>query len=356
MKKIALICLFALGTSLGASAHDFTVTSGNNKLFFAITDQKAHKAEVTFEGSITQHNPSELEGEIRIPATVKHDNVVYDIVAIGPKALANATKLTSVILPSSIEKIGDFAFEGCTALQNVIFPSIPVSFGQGTFFRCNALRNLSFGSDWIQIDFSMFRWSDSLQQVRIPARIQKIQGLKTLRGLREIEVDANNQRYSSAEGALYDKDFKTLLCVPRAYSGHVNVHQGTTTILWGAMQDCLDIQKVTLPASLRSVSFREFQRLTKLQEIICQAEKPIKTATTGTQDTTLFIVANPAVVLYVPKAAVKTWKAAIKLPAGDYREIAANKPEGADDLQVTTPYRVEQSQMISQKNVKAIKK
>lgn len=353
--KRQILSLLLTATVVAAAAHDFTVTTASGKLFFNILDPKAHTAEVTFEGSIAQKNACTLIGAVTIPATVRHQGNVYDIVSIGPKALANAQELTAVTLPASIRKIGAFAFEGCTRLESVIFPGAQVAFGQGTFFRCTSLRDLSLGSDWGQLDFSMFRWSDSLQSIRIPARMQKIQGLKTLRQLRQIEVDANNTHYASANGLLYSKDQKTLLCVPRAIEGAVSVRPGTTSILWEALSDCRSITKFTLPDGLQQLSFRELARLNSLSEIVCEATTPWTTALLDSQEVTLLQVARPDVVLYVPKAAVKAWRTALTLTAGDYTEIAANKPEGIDQQQAVTPYHVEAAQMIAPKNVKAIK-
>lgn len=356
MKRYILTILSLLAFAMIAVAHDFTVNVGEGKLFFKITDKKQHTAEVTYEGSITQKADNNLSGEVRIPATVRHEGIVYSITGIGAKALAQSEKMTSVIIPSSVKRIGDFAFEGCTRLESVIFPGAPVAFGQGTFFRCRSLRNLSLGSDWTQLDFSMFRWSDSLQVISIPARMQKIQGLKTLRSLNRIDVDANNPRFASENGLLYDKSFATLLCVPRAYKGMLKVHEGTTSLLWGAAIDCLDITEVILPASLQKMSFREFSRMKELQRIECQMAAPINTANAAGIDVSLFAVANPKVTLFVPKASLKAWKKALKHDEADYTELRANKPEGLADQIAETPYRIEARQMVAQKNIKAIGK
>ena len=356
MKRYVLTIISSAAISMMAVAHDFTVNVGDSKLFFKITDAKQHTAEVTYEGSISQKKGNSLSGEVRIPATVRHEGTVYSITAIGSKALANADSITSVIMPSSIKRIGDFAFEGCTHLESVIFPGNPVSFGQGTFFRCSSLRNLSLGSDWTQLDFSMFRWSDSLQVINIPARMQKIQGLKTLRALNRIEVDANNPRYASENGVLYDKTFVTLLCVPRAQVGVLNVHEGTVSILWGAAIDCTGITEITLPSTLQKLSFREFSRMSNLQCIVCQMTEPIKTATTAGTEVSLFVVANPKVSFLVPKASLKAWKKALKNEAADFTEIRTNKPEGIADQIADTPYRIETTQMVAPKNIKALGK
>lgn len=352
--SILFICL-ALFTTL-MSAHDFTISVADGKLCFKITDAKSMTAEVTYEGSIAKPVESTLTGALVIPGTVRHEGNVYTITSIGAKALAGAKNITSVTMPSTISSIGDFAFEGCTGLENIIFPGSPVAFGQGVFFRCTALRNISIGSDWTQLDFRMFRWSENLQSVNIPARIQKIQGLKSLRHLRSIEVDANNVRYAAEGGCLYDKSFTTLLCVPRAFSGELSVRLGVTSILWGAVIDCPGITAVSLPSTLQKLSFREFSRIPNLMKITCQTESPVITATSnGTGDLPLLAVANGKVELYVPKASVKAWKSAITQQGGDFYEIRANKPEGISENEATMPYSIATSQLILAKNIKPIK-
>ncbi len=259
---------------VGAEAHDFTATVNGQRLFFEITNKSKKTVAVTFGGSIADRKVPELAGVVEIPAKVRHDNIVYEVTSIGQKAFADAHRLKGIVIPSGVESIGDFAFEDCDSLTSVVFPGKPVSLGQGVFFKCTAISDVTIGSDWKSVNFTMFRWSDRLTSITIPAKIEKIQGVKKLAALCRIQVDPNNARFSSDNGMLYSKDGSILYACPRACKGTVVVKGGTSKVLPGALTDCAGVTAIDLPATLESISFRETSRMKGLQTIILRGESP----------------------------------------------------------------------------------
>jgi len=197
MKRINIITfILLLGSTSLLYAHDFTVTGKNGeKFFFNIVDAKKQHVEVTYQGNISAPQPSLYTGEISVPARVKHNNTIYRVVGIGKKAFSNAASLKGIVLPSGLSSIGDFAFEGCSGLEKIVFPGNSVRFGEGVFFRCTAIGQVTLGSDWTQVNLKMFRWSDRLTSIVIPAKLTSLQNLKSLKQLQSIEVDANNKLY-----------------------------------------------------------------------------------------------------------------------------------------------------------------
>lgn len=348
MKKIRLLISMAcIGVStLIATAHDFTATIDGQKIYFNITSKARQTAEVTYKGSIADVRIPETEGILEIPAKVKHGKVVYSVTKIGPKAFSGATELTGVILPSSVKEIGDFAFEGCTALSKVIFPSGDVKMGQGTFFKCSALKDLSFGSDWKTLNLAPYRWSDSLHIVNIPAKVEKVMNLKSIASLREVNVDANNAKFSAYKGALYNKDYTILYGVPRSYKGTLKIKEGTTDITQGALIDCPDITLIDIPASLQVLSFRETSRMSDLEEIVFRGETPLTTAYNNGQACFLLQVANPSVKINVPKDAKKEYAKQLVVTPGEYTESAQTG---------SIPYMVEAASLPQAKNIKGLK-
>lgn len=347
----------ALVTSFVATsrAHDFSVTLGGSTIYFKITDSKAHTACLTYRGNIADHNPPTCTGTIRIPSTVRHDGAVYTINAIGPKALAGADRLEGIIIPESVKQIGDFAFEGCTSLRSVAMPTAQPLMGQGTFFRCTSIADINFGTNWTSIDFTAFRWSDSLVSVSIPAKVERIQGLKTLRRLRHIDVHSSNKQYASHSGCLYSTTRHTLLCVPRAYTDTLCVEEGTTAIMWGSIIDCTDITSVILPASVRQLSFREFSRMTRLQSLTIMCESPLLTTNYEGRNTSALAVGNNGVMLFVPKASVKAWRKALISIEGDYYDIVDQRPQSLSLQDAAKPHHFGKPQLLQSNHIKAIK-
>lgn len=343
MKRIILLAWLLFLGSL-AQAHDFVVTLDGQKVYFNIKSQKNRTAEVTYNGSIAQHAPSYFEGELTIPEKVKHNDIVYTVTGIGSKAFSGADKLTGIILPSGIQTIGDFAFEGCTSLSKIIFPGGIVKFGQGVFFRCDKIQDISFGSDWKELDLKMFRWSDSLTVVTIPAKIERIQNLKSLKHLESVSIDINNARFSAIDGVLYNKNHETLYGCPRAYRGKLRIAEGTRQITAGALIDCPNIEQIDLPESLEAVSFREFSRMPALKRIIFRNEQPVTTAQIGTEGFLVLQVLDPGIELIVPKKAKAAYQEALVQQAGLYTE-----PEGA------VSYPVKAEMMPAKKNIIGVK-
>lgn len=347
MTKIFLIGLLSGMGCLFSFAHDFTLIVNDQKVYFNITDKAAATAEVTYKGNIGNNPVCEVKGNIEIPAKVKYNDVVYSVNAIGPKAFSGANELTGIVLPSSIVKIGDFAFEGCANLGKIVFPGNMITFGQGTFFKCKALKDLSFGSDWKILDLTPYRWSDSLQVITIPAKVEKIQNLKLLRSLQRVAVDGNNPRFSSTDGVLYNKDGKILYGVPCQYEGILKVKAGTETITNGALIDCRGITRLVFPESLKTLSFRETSRMSSLSEIVFKSTDPIRTAYTEGQGVFLLQVANPNVKIIVPKNAKKIYSQQLVVTPGEYSETS---------LTPRVLYKVTGNELPATKNMNGVKK
>lgn len=358
MKRVAFLLSFLLlGCVTSLWAHDFVATGKNGqKLYFKITDARRLYVEVTYQGSITSVQPSAYSGEVTVPAKVKHNNKVYQVTGISRKAFSNAGELTGIILPSGLLSIGDFAFEGCTKLQKIVFPGNVVRFGEGVFFRCPSIAQVTLGSDWTSVNLKLFRWSDQLTSITIPAKLTSLQNLKSLKGLKTVEVDANNPNFASVDGLLYNKNKTILLGCPRAFTGAVKVAEGTTSVYWGALADCVGITSVDLPASLTSLSFREFARLDRLTTLVMRGEKPLMTAKSGNKEVFLLEVANPQQVeLQVPKAVQKAYKNALCSEEGEYTEIPTNIPEGVSPEHAVIPLQVKATELLTKKQVKGKK-
>lgn len=335
----------ALLAGVGGYAHDFSVTLDGQRLFFDVTNKVKKTAMVTYKGSITDKQEVDVAGVIEIPSKVKHNNVVYEVTAIGQKAFANAKRLKGVVIPSGIKSIGDFAFEGCDSLGSIVFPGNAVVLGQGVFFKCPVIETVTVGSDWKNIDLAMFRWSDKLASLNIPAKIEKIQGLKKLTGLKSVTVDPNNGKFASYNNMLYSKDGSVLYACPRAHSGKVVVKEGTTNIHPGALIDCAGITALDFPATLKSVSFQETSRMKGLEYILMRSETPIYTAYRNGTGCFLFQVASKDVQIVVASKAKGRYLEALATETGEY---ATKQSSGI-------PYLVTEVEMPGKKNVKGVK-
>lgn len=327
-----------------ANAHDFTATVDGQRLYFDITNKSKRTAAVTYNGSISEKKENNISGRVEIPSKVKHDNVVYEVTAINPKAFAGAKQLKGIVIPLGVESIGDFAFEGCDSLSNVVFPGNPVTLGQGIFFKCPSISDVTIGSDWKSIDFTMFRWSDNLTKINIPAKVEKVQGVKKLANLKEITVDPNNEKFTAYDGMLYSKDGKTLYACPRAYTEKVKIQEGTEKIIPGALIDCIEVAYIDFPSTLKSLSFHETSRIKNLTTVVMRPATPIETAYMGNNGKFLLQIANEKVSIVIPSSSKKEYESALATERGEYSETLSG-----------VPYMVTIQQMPVKKNFKAVK-
>lgn len=333
------VCAFA-----GARAYDFSATVDGKRLYFNITDKDKKTACVTYSGSIKNKKVPSLSGVVKIPAKVKHHNVIYTISEVGRKAFANETGLKGVVIPDGVESIRDFAFEGCDSLRSIIFPSNAVKFGEGVFFRCTGIEDVALGADWTGVNLAMFRWSNALDSISIPAKIEDIRGLEKLKGLKKVNVVAENANFSSHSGMLYDKSGKTLYRCPRGYSGKVVVEEGTEKIAEGALIDCVGITWLDFPASLKSVSFRETSRMDLLEGVIMRSEEPLINAYIGGEGRLLFMLRNRSASILVLLPCLPAYREVLATEAGEYSAT----PDGL-------PYIVKSDVLPSKKNLEGVK-
>lgn len=215
---------------------------------------------------------------------------------------------------------------------------------------------MTLGSDWTQANLKIFRWSNRLTSITIPAKLTSLQNLKSLKQLQNIEVDANNPNFTSIDGMLYNKDKTILLGCPRGRSGKIRIPDGTTAIRWKALIDCPNITQIDLPASLQILSYREFSQMEHLEQIIMRRTEPIFTAELNGQKVFLIKTAdNLKIKLIVPKAAQSSYKNVLCSTEGEYTEVTANTPEGFSPEYALIPSIVKPSNMLNKSMISGIK-
>ena len=73
----------------------------------------------TTQAAVIAKSSSEYSGEVVIPESVEHEDVVYSVTSIGQSAFKDCSGLTSVTIPNSVTSIGNYAFAYCPELLDV---------------------------------------------------------------------------------------------------------------------------------------------------------------------------------------------------------------------------------------------
>ena len=79
--------------------------------------------------------------ELNIPSTIIYGGIEIPVTSISDYVFAYA-KLSTVILPNSVTKIGKSAFKDCTSLESIYIPDSVEEIGENAFSGCKSLRSI----------------------------------------------------------------------------------------------------------------------------------------------------------------------------------------------------------------------
>ena len=148
-------------------------------------------------------------------------------VEIGEKAFFGCDALEKILLPDGLSTIGNRAFSSCEALQEILLPDGLSKIGDGAFFGCSALKEVSLSPELMVLDSYAFLSCDSLEEV-------------TIRG------DIRDVGYSVFSN-----------CPVHV----IRIEEGTTVVSSEVFDDCVELKKVYLPASLQQFNIDSWNPL-----------------------------------------------------------------------------------------------
>lgn len=160
--------------------------------------------------------------------------------------------------------------------------------------------------------------------------------------LQEYQVSEQNERFSSADGVLYDKSGETLICYPPARdASSFAVPEGVQTLGAYAFYGCDQLTEVTLPESLKLIDTGAFSEMPHLTALTIPAQvaevemqyfdSALQTVTLCCEDTALlwddddlswtyrwmFWEFQGFAAVYVPDELLKTYKGFFEIPIRD---------------------------------------
>ncbi len=235
------------------------------------------------------------------------------VVEIADAAFCHCFSLREMVLTSDLKKIGDAAFFGCSALQTISLNEGLTTIGAWAFSECESLPSLNIPASVTLLGDDAFSFCSSLKAINvsagnahyastdgvlfnkqhsaiiaypggkgpdysIPAEVTRIdnhafygctalqritlhQSVESIEDnpfvfcehLTDINVSGNNNRYSSLDGILYNKEQTDIVTVPKGREGLVSVPSSVQQISTGAFLCNDKLQAVSLPQSVNSI-------------------------------------------------------------------------------------------------------
>lgn len=127
----------------------------------------------TFTVDLALSEPTIETGIFSSAANLSSVTIPDGITAIGNAAFRKSSVKT-VILPSSVKRIGASAFEQCGELTNIILPFKLKSIGDDAFNSCTALETMCLPESVEKIGAGIFMDCRSLTKVVLPAAVTEI--------------------------------------------------------------------------------------------------------------------------------------------------------------------------------------
>lgn len=304
MKEIKLILFMLLASlismNVGAAVVGDVIT--RDGLNYRITDLSHN--EVAFTGS----NNS---GMLNIPATVKDSvNIEWTVTRIANNSnVPNATsvtipntvnameagslsgsKITSVMIPASVQTIDNGVFSFCLGLQEII-----VNGGNPKYYSANGVLYEKDGSDKWLVSYpankadnafsipdgvsgvrpNAFQQSKNLETVNLPQSLTQLPSAKGYSGftsakkLKAINVAAGNPTFSSHDGVVFTADKKELVVYPNAKEGkpYTIPSIGVEKIRDGAFGRVEGIEEVVMAEPLKEIGKEAFGSCIHLKKV-----------------------------------------------------------------------------------------
>ena len=160
-----------------------------------------HTASVLpFCSSTYGEDNSHISGIVVIPPHADMSGERYSVTSIAdgnPSGMQN--RLTEVIMPSTLTRIGDNAFFGCISLSSVTIGDGVTSIGDGAFYGCLNLNGIEIPGSVTDIGSSAFYRCISLTAVTLPESVTSV-GVSAFEGcadLASIVVEGRTQSQAS---------------------------------------------------------------------------------------------------------------------------------------------------------------
>lgn len=194
---------------------------------------------------------------VKIPSTVKWDQVTYTVKSIGAKAFLDCDSLGAVVLPPTIESIGDSAFMRCGNLKSIEIPNSVKNLGVASFLACHRLVKLELPDDITYIPKSCLSLCTGLEELHLPSKLEKVgyEGVAYCISLKKMELPSSLKEIEEF-GFTNSRNLKSL-----------RIPNSLRVIREGCFKNCDSLQVIEIPSSVEEIAEYAFTNNLSLKEI-----------------------------------------------------------------------------------------
>ena len=190
--------------------------------------------------------------------------------------------LTSVVIPSSIIRIGNGAFHGCTTLPSITIPNSVVSIGDEAFSYCSGLSSITIPNSVTSIGDNAFSYCSGLTSVTIPNSVTSISNYCFAGCSGLVSVSIPNSVIGIGNHAFSDCDQLASVVIPSSVESigdyafshclrltSIDLGENVINIGNSAFYECGIIGGVVIPQSVTSIGHSAFYHCYGITEITC---------------------------------------------------------------------------------------
>lgn len=233
------------------------------------------------------------------------------IIARG--AFYKLVNLRELIIPSSVTIVESQAFSSCESLKEINFNSLE-RIERDAFWYCS-FESISLPENLKYIEDVAFNYCNSLKSIYIPKSVEYIgyenSAIGYCSALEKIDVDPDNQHYSSINGILYNKEQTIVLKCPVNIQDQewITLPSTLTRIASCAFHSNKNLARIVIPQGVKVIENGAFYYCTNLNRVTCLATTPPSTPETsgGTCDP-FYESSRYRASLYVPKGCAQKYK------------------------------------------------
>ncbi len=177
--------------------------------------------------------------------------------------------LTDVDL-SEVTIVAYTGTEGPNENNNIEYPENEIPSNAFNISSCQGhcfLKSIILPTTITSIGPLAFANSKNLTKIDIPESVTNIRDRAFNSCIALINVDKNNQSYSSIDGVLFNKTQTELIQCPISRSGNYTIPSSVTTIEFSAFESCSKLTGITMPSSVISIGHSAFSKCNGITSI-----------------------------------------------------------------------------------------